>query len=47
MSFDTNLIPIPLKCNSYNIFYEPWRLSETNFDENGLIYDENGVAGEE
>lgn len=23
MSFDTNLIPIPLKCNSYNIFYEP------------------------
>lgn len=47
MSFDTNLIPIPLKCNSYNIFYEPRSLSTTNFDENGLIYDENGVAGEE
>lgn len=47
MSFDTNLIPIPLKCNSYNIFYEPERGSATNFDENGPIYDGNGIAREE
>lgn len=44
MSFDTNLIPIPKKCNSYNIFYTPGALSAAIFDENGHIYDENGAV---
>ena len=43
MSFDTNLIPIPKKCNSYNIFYTPGAPSAAIFDENGHIYDEKGV----